>query len=861
MQSEIRKTSCCASRPLGFVFLFTMLIAISTISSPFVSAQYLDPEAYSDLESILEDHCYDCHGGGASDGGIALDDLLEMEDSVAAKKIWHRAFKQVQSSLMPPPEATQLDNDVKEELFDAIKFNAFELDRETPNPGKVTIRRLNRIEYRNTVKDLLDFDYNTAINFPEDDSGHGFDNMSDVLTVSPLLFEKYVNAANEIVSSLVPTTPSTLQIKYLDGAAFVRDSKAIMESRAGINRTGWTGSTDFSYYRPRKARAVANLEHSGQYKIQVKLHAHESYVDDQFDSNACEFAFSIDGKELLRRKFVRQGGKRFDFDFDLNLEKGPHECVVSVKPLTKSKQIRKLRIQFHTVSFSGPNEDQYLVKPKGHDRFFPEEVPADPPGRRAYAKKLLGEFATKAFRRPVEQETLDRLVSLAESTYENGQPFEAGIAKSMTAILAAPRFIFREESIDDNDDPSIRFPLIDEYSLASRLSYFFWSTMPDAELVELAVAGKLRENLDGQVQRMLAHEKANAFTENYIGQWLRSRAIETIQIDTRSIKRRELPPDPEFDAFVERFRTLVRKKEVSEEDKKEIQAMREEFRKRRKAEPKYDFSGRVRRAMRRETEMLFEHILKNNLSVLELIDSDYTFLNEDLAEFYEIPGLDEIKGRQMRLVQLPKNSDRGGILTQGTFLVSTSNPDRTSPVKRGLYIMENLLGVPIAAPPPNIPSLEDAQHATDKDKVLSMRESMEIHRADPLCYSCHRQMDAFGLVIENFNAVGRFREQEYGEGIDTRAEMVTGEEIASVKELKRILVSQRKTELYRCFVEKMLMYALGREVDYHDVQTVDEIVEKLESDGGKIRTLIDGIVHSVAFQRTQLQIPESGPKK
>ncbi len=320
--------------------------------------------------------------------------------------------------------------------------------------------------------------------------------------------------------------------------------------------------------------------------------------------------------------------------------------------------------------------------------------------------------------------------------------------------------------------------------------------MPDEALIQLAREGKLRDNLEDQVQRMLSDEKSDAFISNFAGQWLRTRDIETIQISARSVLRRETKPDPDAEKRRQRFFELFRKGDKRTEDEnKELEEARAVFRRSFGRRPRIDLNRDVRRAMRQETEMMFEHIIKNDRNVLEIIDSDYTFLNETLATYYQIEDVNGVNGR-MQLTKLPDNSIRGGVLTQGTILAVTSNPDRTSPVKRGLFILENLLGMPTAAPPPNIPALEDVDRGED-DKPLSLRETLAVHRADALCSSCHNRMDPLGLALENFNALGRFREQEFGEPIDPAGELITGESFSNVQQLKKILVTSRKREFYR----------------------------------------------------------------
>ncbi|MDX1967814.1 MAG: DUF1592 domain-containing protein, partial [Planctomycetaceae bacterium] len=377
--------------------------------------------------------------------------------------------------------------------------------------------------------------------------------------------------------------------------------------------------------------------------------------------------------------------------------------------------------------------------------------------------------------------------------------FEKGVAEALTAVLASPRFLFRAEAQPEPDNHT-RVAPIDEFALASRLSYFLWSSLPDEELFELARSGKLREQLRPQIDRLLADEKAQRFVRNFVGQWLRSRDVETINVDARRILK------------------------VSVEESFAI------------------FNGNLRRAMHEETDRMFAHIVAENRSVLDLLTADYAFLNETLALWYGIEG---VKGNDMRKVSLPPDSPRGGILSQASFLIVTSNPARTSPVKRGLFILDNLLGTPAPAPPPNVPPLEAVKQGAEK---LSMRELMVQHRADPLCASCHARMDPLGLALEEFDALGRWRKDDAGQPIDTAGKLITGESFANVRELSRVIATARRNDFYTCLTEKMLTYALGRGVEYYDAPAIDKLVQLLQSDEGRIRSLIYGIVESAPFQ-------------
>jgi Protein of unknown function (DUF1592)/Protein of unknown function (DUF1588)/Protein of unknown function (DUF1585) len=436
---------------------------------------------------------------------------------------------------------------------------------------------------------------------------------------------------------------------------------------------------------------------------------------------------------------------------------------------------------------------------------------------------------------------------LAEGIYSQpGATFEKGVGQAMAAVLASPRFLFREECFEI--DPDHAFPWVDEYALASRLSYFLWSSMPDEELFRLADEHKLRENLPQQFERMLADSKSKEFIEEFAGQWLRARDVENWVVDARAVLARE-NPDRRRDGLRDRFRKLAQQdpEKMTDEQKEEFRRVREQFFKKFGEFRRAELSGDLRRAMRRETEMQFEYIVREDRSLLELVDADYTFLNEALAKHYGIEG---VKGDKMRRVDLPEDSVRGGVLTQGTTLVVTSNPDRTSPAKRGLYVLENLLGTPPPPPPPNIPSLEQTE-AEMSGKSPTTRELLERHRADPLCSSCHNRMDPLGLALENFNPLALYREEERNQKIDAAGELITGEKFEGVKELKHILATAHAKDFYRCATEKMLTYALGRGLEYNDVEAVDQILARLEREDGRASALLTGIVESAPFLRTR----------
>lgn len=642
---------------------------------------------HKEIQPLLAKYCFDCHGDGMHKGEVAFDELGSDQAAADNHDLWYKVLRNVRAGLMPPVDKPRPNDAERRRLEDWIKFQAFGIDPRNIDPGQVTVRRLNRVEYRNTIHDLLGVEFDAENQFPPDDTGYGFDDIGSVLTLSPMLLEKYLAAANTIVTKAKPA-------------------------------------------------------------------------------------------------------------------------------ITKATQ----------------------------------EIPAEPAARRAHAAAWLAKFAGRAFRRPIAHETVERLVDLAEAGWaEPGSNFQDGLGRAMVAVLSSPRFLFREEKLEPGGRDK-GFPRLDEYSLASRLSYFLWSSMPDAELFELAAAGQLRKNLDAQVKRMLADRRSQALVRNFTGQWLQARDIEGIPIEARAVLQREEKVDPGRDRQRARFRALREKSPDARtpQEKEELAALRAEFVKRANEPLRVDFNGKLRRALRQETEQYFDYVVRQDRPLLELIESDYTFVNERLAKLYDLPHVD---GEELRLVKLPPDSPRGGVLTQGTVLAVTSNPTRTSPVKRGRFVLDAILGTPPPPPPPNIPPLEDAaKRAAGREP--SLRETLELHRSQPMCHSCHNRMDPLGLAFENFNALGMWRTEERAQPIDASGTLITGEVFSNVRELKRILATRHARDFYRCLTEKMLTYALGRGLDYHDVQTVDQIVERIEKANGRFSALLAGVIDSAPFQKS-----------
>lgn len=839
------------------ILVTSFAVAVFPSGATFAADNRGAAEFRKEVRPLLEHYCFDCHADGANKGNVAFDEFKTDQALLADQEFWLHVLKNLRAGLMPPQKKSQPTPEEKARIEQWIKRSVFAADPQNPDPGRVTIRRLNRIEYRNTIRDLIGVKFDTQSAFPADDTGHGFDNIGDVLTLPPMLLEKYVVAANQIVSQVVPTAAKVVREEIVDGADF--EGAENVRPKANNRRPEFPEPLGLSYYKSATVSNTFKARLAGKYQLGVALMINERYVDGVVDRNQCRLIFRVDGKETLNGEYAWEGGKALHYSYDVDWAAGDHELVFELQPLTPDEpQTRTLSMQITSVKVSGPLAPEHWVQPKNYAKFFPKPVPDDVKGRRAYARELLGGFARRAFRRPADEKTLDRLVSLAESIYSQpGKTFEAGVSQGMVAVLASPRFLFREERMEKAPSGAT-YPFVDEFALASRLSYFLWSSMPDEELLQLAEKGALRKNLTAQVARLLKDERSQAFIQNFVGQWLRARDIENIPIEARFVLAREEKFDPVATQNRNRFNELKeippeqRSPAEQEEFDRVLATLRRSFRQPLRAE----LTPELRLAMRLETEKSFDYLLREDRSLLELLDADYTFVNERLAAHYGIP---EVRGNEMRLVKLPASSPRGGILTQGTVLGVTSNPTRTSPVKRGVFVLENILGTPPPPPPPDIPPLEDAVKGLT-NRAPSLRETLAAHRENALCASCHNRMDPIGLAFENFNAMGMWRDKEFDEPIDATGQLITGESFSDVRALKRALVKNHDKDFYRTVTEKLLIYALGRGLEYYDVETCDQIEARLAAANGRPSALIAGVVESAAFQKVRAA-DQSEPKK
>ncbi|MGB2454198.1 MAG: DUF1592 domain-containing protein [Akkermansiaceae bacterium] len=763
-------------------FLFILL-------APILAAGEVTFE--KEIKPILEDYCFDCHGDGASKGDFSMDEYDDLSGHLDDVDHWLAVWRNVRSQIMPPPKKDQPDLAEKQQLMRWIEKRVFKLDPNHPDPGRVTIRRLNRVEYYYSIKDLLGVEYATWENFPADDTGYGFDTIGDVLSISPLHMEKYLEAASTVAEKALPKgTVMQTPVRFFEGSRFREDGD-------DSHQADW-----LEFKEERKVFLKGDAPVKGVYQVTLDYAIRGSIAA---TDQSARLELWMNGKKIAERTVGWDQRDTIKIGGQADLMKGSNTIEVRLRPKNppgagQGGQSAVLK----QVSIRGPLNGSYKEYPKGYSMIMvdgpaPEEIRE----RELYARKIMRSFVSRAFRRPLDRGTVARLVKMAmEVDQSPGRSFEDGIKHAMTAVLASPRFLFRAE-IQPEPNNSGKTVMLDEYALAARLSFFLWSSVPDDELLSLAFKNQLRKNLGAQIDRMIASSKSRRFVNNFVGQWLQARDVENIAIDAKRV--------------------------IGTKDQREADRI---------------FNGRLRSDMKEESELFFEFILKKNRPLKELISARYSFLNERLAGFYGIPG---VLGSEHRLVDLHEHPQRGGILGQGTFLLVTSNPTRTSPVKRGLFVLDNLLGTPAPPAPPDVPELEEVSE--HNNKPLTMRQMMEVHRKKPLCASCHKRMDPIGLGLENFNAIGQFRSQESGQPIDSSGVLITGEKFSDIAALKSVLADERRDDFYRCLSKKILTYAIGRGPKYFDAVTIDALVRQLNEGDGTLKDLVITIIESVPFQK------------
>jgi hypothetical protein len=732
---------------------------------------------------VLDRYCVTCHNERTETAGLALDtiDPANVDDHA---EVWEKVVRKLRTGLMPPFPRQRPDADTYASLVSYFETALDSASAADPNPGRPAVHRLNRAEYTNAIRDMLALEIDGRALLPPDESGYGFDNIGDVLSMSPGLLERYLLAAAKISRRAVgdPTLRPTTSI-YKTSPLLSQGDRASEDLPFGSR-----GGLAARHYFPLDAEYVLKVALRGRgggfQQLEIRLDRERVALFDLSDREPLEIRLPVSaGSRLVGVSFVNRLGQSLQVD-----GRPPPPPITSFA---------------YTLYPNAPAVGQLdVVGP------FDGQVPADTPSRRAIfactpntpeeelpcAREILTSLARRAYRRSVTDADTQPLLASYEFGRDDGGSFEDGIRWAVEALLVSPKFLFRIERDPTNVPPGTPYRLSD-LELASRLSFFLWSSIPDDELIDLAEGNQLREPsvLEAQVRRMLQDSRASALVDNFIGQWLFLRNVRTVAPDATQFP---------------------------------------------------DFDDNLRHAFQRETELFVEKQLRDDLSVRELLQADYTFVNERLARHYDIPN---VYGSHFRRVTYPDDR-RAGLLGHGSILTVTSPPNRTSPVVRGKWLLENLLGAPPPPPPPDVPSLSEAAAGA---KPASMRERMSQHRKNPVCASCHAKIDPLGFALENFDAVGRWRDHNGAETtpIDVSGELPDGAPFDGPGAFRDALLREPwGTEFVGSITEKLLTYALGRGLEYYDAPVVRQIIREAEADEYRWSSLILGVVESVPFQ-------------
>ena len=764
--------------------------------------------APEDLTAVVQRYCQVCHNDQLRTGNLSLqgfDVANPVPQAETAEKVIHK----LRVGMMPPPGMPRPGGDTLIALVEELEQQLDRAAEANSNPGNRSFQRLNRAEYEVSIRDLLGLTVNAGDYLPPDTKSANFDNIADVQLLSPTLLDGYLRGAAAISRMAVgypSATPSETQylvpqwysqVDRVEGAPF-----------------GTRGGTSVTH----------NFPANGEYRFRVSFHVKdtgEMYGGGNSALHTADGAegieISIDGERVALLEvdrwmteedpngatmrtdpiFIRSGPRQVTAAFVKRYEGpladllSPHDW--SISNTTIAAEYGTLAVpHLREVVIGGPYNPTGVSDTPSRQKIFTCR-PITSSEARPCAHQILSNLASSAFRRPVTADELEALMSFYDQGAANGG-LEVGVRIGLEAILSSPNFVFRIEraAADPRSGDSYR---IDPFDLAARLSFFLWAAPPDEELVSLAREGRLSDpqTLKEQARRMLASPRSEALATRFAAQWLRLDDLEAIQ------------PDVRVDA---------------------------------------DFHQQLKNAMRRETELFFYNLVQNDRNFLELVTADYTFVNERLAKHYGIP---RVAGEEFRRVDYPDSSRRRGLFGHGSVLTLTSLASRTSPVLRGKWVMEVILGTPPPPPPPGVPDLEQTEGSTDDGRLLTTRERMEVHRANPTCNACHRFMDPIGLALDNFDLTGRWRIRENGAPLDTRGELWDGSPVTSPTELQEALL-KRSVPIIRNFTVNLMAYALGRRVEYYDMPAVRKIVRDAERNDYRLSSFVLGVVLSDAFQ-------------
>lgn len=750
---------------------------------------------------LLQSSCLDCHHSDDPTSGLDLESVgrVAVSRNVA---VWERVVRKLRTRQMPPGDMPRPAESIYVSVLNSLERTLDEIAADYPRPGRTdTFRRLTRTEYGNAIRDLLLLDVDATRLLPADEASHGFDNIT-VGELSPTLLNRYVSAAQKV---------SRLAIGGLQaspgGDTFRIRPDVTQEERVEGLPLGTRGGALIPFHFPQ----------DGQYEVQIRLtRDRNEHVEGLAEPHELELLLDFDRVKSFTVKPPRgkagssgEYGKPTHDNVDRHLKAriavtaGPHQVGVTFlkNPSSLLETARQpLNVHFnmyrhprtapavYQVSIAGPFEAAGPGDTASRRQIFVCR-PTDPEGQDDCARRILSTLLRRACRQPIEEEDLTKPMALYREARQQGG-FEAGLELALSSVLLNPKFLFRIERDPEGLAPGTAYR-IGDVELASRLSFFLWSSIPDEQLLDLAQRGQLGDPsvLEQQTRRMLADNRSRALVTNFAGQWLHLRNLDATTPDAR------LYPD---------------------------------------------FDDNLRQAFREETERFFESIMREDRSVLDLLKADYTYLNERLAKHYGIP---HVYGSRFRRVVLDENSQRGGLLRQASVLTVTSYATRTSPVLRGKWILENILGTPPLPPPDNVPALKDNTVAGN----LSVRQRLAQHRANPACASCHDRMDPVGFSLENFDAVGRWRDLEGGQPVDASGGLPDGSQFTGVDGLERGLLD-RPEIFVATMTEKLMTYAIGRGVEYYDAPAIRKIVRDAEGNGFRFSSLILGIVTSTPFQ-------------
>ncbi len=790
--------------------VLTVLVAASAADLGASSTRSRERSPVATYQALLDRYCITCHNEQLETAGLMLD-RLDVEHVPGDAAVWEKVVAKLRTGAMPPVGRPRPDGAAVHNLVAWLETEIDQAAAARPNPGRAVLHRLNRAEYVNAVRDLLSLAIDGTSLLPPDDSAFGFDNIADILTVSPALLERYLAAAEKISRLAVGDAVAIRPIVDV----YRVPHNVRQEARASDDLPwGTRGGISFRRYFPVDGEYILKIHMKyavGQDSLMGVTH--RSVIDVRVDGVPVEkipFGFDprADGLEAdlpTRRQANDIYTRQFEFpdtyEVRFPIAAGTHVVGVAFHDATLERE--DLAPRFPTSNYSFQNDRD---APPRIDRVelggpYNATTPRESPSRRnifvcyptsdlhagACAREILSGLAARAYRRPVTDADVETLLAF----YEKGRrerSFEGGIQLALERILVSPRFLFRAERDPPAVEPGIAYR-VDDVELASRLSFFLWSSIPDRELLDLAMAGRLKDSviLEQQVRRMISDLKSRALASNFVGQWLRLRDLQVVR------------PDP-------------------------------------KTFP--DFDDELREAFRRETELFFESQLRDDRSVVDLLQADYTFLNERLARHYGIP---KVYGAHFRRVEL-EDAARGGLLGQASILTVTSYANRTSPTLRGKWVLENILGAPPPAPPPDVPALEERPGV----KFRTMRQRLEQHRRNPACAACHARIDPLGFALENFDGVGQWRTHQGRAPIDASG-MLDGTTFDGVSELRAMLVN-RDEEFVAAVAGKLLTYALGRGIDYYDMPAIRRIIRQSARNDYRWSSIILEVVKSVPFQ-------------